>query len=68
MIFEVGKFYEHETGHQVAVVCKVNTTMFGETLLAEQNDNMEFESLGMDESATANFVEISKDEWMKNFS
>jgi len=68
MKFQIGKFYRHTTGKEFSIVGTVRTTMFGDTLVAEQNDNVDLVAVGSDESATTNFVEISKEEWMKNFS
>ena len=68
MKFEVGKFYEHKSGYQLAIICEANTTNFGNTLLAEQNNSMDFVAVGSDESATINYKEISIEEWIKNFS
>lgn len=68
MIFEEGKYYRHTTGVELAIVGKLNTTMFGETLIAETNDNISFQAVGSTEANTQNYKEISREEWMKNFN
>ena len=68
LIFEVGKFYEHTTGKQLAIICEAETTLYGKCLLAEQSDSFEFSAVGKSEDATDNWHEITKEEWMKNFS
>jgi len=69
MIFEVGKFYQHTTGEQLSVICETNTTLYGNNvLIAESNQSMNFKPLERDESFAVNWHEITKDEWMKNFS
>lgn len=68
MKFEIGKFYEHTSGKQVAIVGKVKTTMWGETLVAENANESYLSPFGSDEAAAENWSEITKEEWMKNFS
>lgn len=69
MSFEIGKCYRHTTGHEIKIVGLLNTTMYGVTLMAEcVGTREEFMPVGSDESATQNYIEISNEEWMKNFS
>jgi hypothetical protein len=68
MIFEVGKFYRHNTGHEISIVGRLKTTMFGETLVAESNGSIELSAVGSTESYAENYKEISEEEWMKNFN
>ena len=69
MKFEIGKFYRHTTGKDLAIIGELETTMFGKTLIAETKDITEcLMAVGRQESATANYTEITKEEWMKNFS
>ena len=68
MVFEIGKFYKHATGQCLSIVGKLTTTMFGDTLIAEQNDSIDFQAVGSDDSSAVNYKEITKEEWMKNFS
>lgn len=71
MKFEVGKFYKHTTGHCIAILCEQETTMYGKTLLAEHTlppQIGDFMAVGSDESSAANYHEITKGEWMENFS
>lgn len=72
MIFEVGKFYRHmDLGQDLAIVGEVNTTMYGHCLVAEVADWKRGPGLipvGTDESCAENYEEITRKEWMKNFS
>ena len=68
MIFEVGKYYKHESGLLLAVRGRIPTTMWGDTLIAESPDDiMGLRPVGDDETATAGFVEIPEDEWTAIF-
>lgn len=68
MIFEVGKCYRHTTGHEISIVAEVETTMFGKTLLAEQTDRLDFMAVGLSEANSENYKEITREEWMRNFT
>ena len=68
MVFEIGKTYRHNDGEEMQIVGQVDTTMYGNCLAAESNRSLDLKPVGKDESATANWVEIPKEEWMKNFS
>lgn len=68
MRFEIGKYYGHPTGEQISIVGEVNTTLYGTCLIAESNKTADLKPVGKDESNAENWVEINKDEWMKNFS
>lgn len=68
MIFEVGKYYRHTTGKEISIICEADTTMFGKTLIAEEAGDIKFVAVGGDESHSVNWTEITKEEWMKNFS
>jgi hypothetical protein len=67
MKFEIGKFYQHTTGHKLHVVSAGLTTMWGWTLIAE-SDSMGLCSLGGDEASAVNWSEICESDWMKSFS
>lgn len=68
MVFEVGKCYRHSGGEDMQIVGQVDTTMYGNCLVAESNKSSDLKPVGKDETAAENWVEISKEEWMKNFS
>lgn len=69
MVFEIGKKYRHTTGTEISVVGRLQTTMYGNTLIAECVKTFEdLITVGSDESATANWSEITDKEWMDNFS
>jgi hypothetical protein len=67
MKFEIGKYYEHTTGHIINPLVEAETTLYGKTLIAEDSQGTLI-AVGQDEDSTANYIEISKDKWMKNFS
>jgi hypothetical protein len=64
--FEVGKYYKHASGQQIAIVATATTTMYGDTLLAEQSDRPDFKPVGFETDDS--YEEITKEEWMENFS
>jgi hypothetical protein len=68
MVFEIGKYYGHPSGEQVAIVGEVSTTMYGGCLVAESSSSPDLKPFGKDESHAENWFEITRDEWMKNFS
>ena len=68
MVFEVGKCYRHTTGEELQIVGQVDTTLYGNCLVAESSNSEDLKPVGKDESATDNWVEITQEEWMKNFS
>jgi len=54
MKFEIGKFYRHTTGKDLAIIGELETSMYGFALIAETNDITEsFMAVGREESATA---------------
>ena len=67
MRFEVGKYYSHTTGDEMAILCESETTLWGKCYIAETNTG-ELKPVGNDESCTANYTEITKEKWMANFS
>lgn len=68
MEFEVGKYYEHSSGEQIAIVGEVETTLFGTCLVAESSNHARLKPVGKGESYAENWKEIDKERWMKNFS
>ena len=67
MIFEVGHFYAHEVGRQIAVLAKVETYKWGKMLVIEEADRTGH-SISCAEIAEANnWVEIGVAEWIGNF-
>ena len=69
MRFEVGKFYRHSAGGFLAVLCKIETTMWGKCLLAETAGPgvSRLIPIGEDEDSAQNYTECSRGEWMSNF-
>jgi len=68
MIFEIGKFYRHHGGREISIIGELNTTMYGLALIAEEAGSCDFYAVGRDETSTANWKEITKEEWMRRFS
>jgi len=66
--FEIGKAYRHTGGREIKIVGEVNSTMYNNCLVAEENCSIGFIPIGRDEGAAVNWVEISEEEWLKNFS
>ncbi len=71
MRFEPGKYYRHTDGREIATLDFLETTMWGRVLIAEDAGKFHhsISSVGTDsEDYAVNWEEITKDEWMKNFS
>lgn len=68
MKFEKGKFYRHTTGQEISIICEADTTAYGNGFVAETNDGEMLMPVGKGESHAENYTEITKEEWMKNFS
>lgn len=68
MKFEVGKYYRHTSGEEMAIVGMVNTTMYGTTLVAESSLQGDLKPVGMGEDHAVNWVEIPQSDWFKNFT
>lgn len=71
MNFEPGHFYAHEAGRQIAVVGEVETYKWGRMLVIEEADKTGH-SISCVEVADAEanenlWIEIGKEEWMRNF-
>jgi hypothetical protein len=69
MIFEVGKFYSHEAGRQIAVLSEVETYKWRKMLVIEEADGTghSISCAEIGEANDHNWVEIGKEEWMQNF-
>lgn len=69
MVFEVGHFYIHEAGRQIAVVGEVETYKWGKMLVIEEADRTghAISCAEIGQEANENWVEIGKAEWMRNF-
>lgn len=70
MKFELGKFYKHTTGRTLSIVGLAETTMWGRTFVGEEikNEGMSILiAVGNCEDNAVNYIEITKEEWMKNF-
>ena len=67
MFFEIGKYYMHPGGEQLAIVGEVMTTLHGHCLVAESNRSHNLKPVGRDEGHAENWFEINLEEWMLNF-
>lgn len=70
MIFEVGHFYSHEAGRQIAVLAEVETYKWGRMLVIEEADgtghSISCVEVG-EEANDHNWCEIGREEWLRNF-
>ena len=69
-MFEIGKFYMHSTGEMMAILGRLPTTMYGDCLIAEVAGkyNHSIKAIGSDVDSAANWVEVTQEEWLANFS
>jgi hypothetical protein len=72
MNFELGKFYTHEGGRQIAVLAETETYRWGKMFLIEEADATGHAISCMENNKSVNvekngWIEISKKEWMRNF-
>ena len=49
MKFEIGKYYRHTTGRDLAILCEAETTIRGKGLVAETNGHEELCLVGVSE-------------------
>ena len=68
MVFEIGKYYQHTCGAKLAILCELETTQYGKTLIAESDGRDVLRAVGKGKSYTVNYHEITKEEWMESFS
>jgi predicted methyltransferase MtxX (methanogen marker protein 4) len=71
MYFEPGKYYKHSSGKMMHTLAIVDSTLYGRTLIAEEasEHGHMFIPVGIDsEDYAQNYVEITEQEWMTNFS
>ena len=69
MKLEIGKFYIHEGGRNIAVVGEVITYRWGTMLVIEEAD-VTGHSVSCTEATelNENWAEIGREEWLTNFS
>lgn len=71
MKFEVGRFYSHKAGRQIAVVGEAETFKWGKMLVIEEADktghSISCAEIGQ-EANDKNWIEIGREEWLRNFS
>ena len=72
LTFEVGRFYAHEGGRQIAVLGKINTYKWKEMLIIEEADPTGHsiscaEINAFADIAALGWIEIGQPEWMDNF-
>lgn len=72
MKFQAGRYYKHNNGKTMAIIGALQTSMWcagpsGFTLIAETSDG-KLEPVGSDATSAENWAEMSRDEWMAQFS
>lgn len=66
--FEIDKYYKHESRKIIHILGRVNTTSYGQCLVAETSSG-DLEPIGdQHEDATIGWTKIDKNEWIENFS
>ena len=67
--FEIGKYYKHTGGGYLHILCKANTTMWLDTLVAEEAGyGCGLKPVASDPESRINWIETTKEDWMTNFS
>jgi hypothetical protein len=61
MIFEIEKFYQHNSGQMMYICNEIHTHMYGRCLIAETSDNG-FKAI--DKYGTDNWLEIPKEKFL----
>jgi len=69
MIFQVGRFYAHEAGRQIAILAEVSTYKWGKMLVIEEADKTghSISCAEIMEANDNNWIEIGVAEWIGNF-
>lgn len=70
MRFRQHRYYVHESGSMIHTLVFANTTLYGQTLLAEcSGENGDFTAVGTDSDDYAvGWTETTREEWLKRFS
>lgn len=70
MRFEAGKFYKHNGGGYLHILGPMKTTMWGDTLVAEEagHGGSGLCAVGSDPGAAINWTETTYNDWMSNFT
>lgn len=66
--FEIGKYYKHATGKVMNIVGLVNTTAYGETLVAEEHGESNLKPVGVGKGYSENWEETTEEVWLAGFS
>ena len=65
--FKLRGYYRHPTGESIHVIGELDTTMWGETLVAESSRGRLI-AVGSDAASAANWVETTEQDWMSCFN
>lgn len=65
--FEIGKYYKHSSGKIIHILGRVETTSYGYCLVAETSSGV-LVPVGEHDDAIIGWEELTREEWMKNFS
>jgi len=69
MKFEPNKYYKHSSGGMIHTLGFLNTSIYGNTLIAEESHSANFVPVGTSsDDHTQNYTEITEEEWLKQFS
>jgi hypothetical protein len=67
--FELGKCYRHNGGGEMHIVGVIDSIMWGIGYVAEEGDGQTLTPVAMNcKDSAANWFEITKEEYMKNYS
>ena len=67
MVFELGKYYKHESGKMMHVLVEANTTVYGDNTLIAEDDFGNLIPVGRSEYHCKNYTEVQQDEWDRHF-
>lgn len=69
MNFKIGRCYKHSVSLEMKIIGGVHSVLYGWTLIAETNNLDErFQAVGSDEDSAVNWIEITEETFMRNFS
>lgn len=59
MIFEIGKCYQHSSGHKLRIIGRLNTYFWGDSVLIAETDEAKLIAVGETEDHSVNYIECS---------
>ena len=67
MVFEVGKCYEHNSGHRIHVVAEAELDIYFSPCLIAETDEGHIIPVGKRAENAVNYHEITRKEWLNTF-